>query len=515
VLARTGNRNTRVVVVGAGIGGLASTLLLADAGVSVTVLESRPEPGGKLRTIGIGGRRVDSGPTVLTMRHVFDALLGSVGERLADHLTLQRAGTLARHFWPDGSALDLFEDRERSAEAIRHFAGAREAEAYRAFCKTTAAVHATLAPSFIEADTPSVAGLVRSSGLTGLPDLWRIRAFSTLWSVICGQFRDPRMRQLFARYATYCGSSPFRAPGPLMLVAHVEQSGVWIVRQGMHELARVFERLARARGAEFVYGCSAARIDVERGAATAVIAADGRRFPCEAVIFNGDPAALADCLLGADASHATPRVLRKDRSLSAVTLSMAATVAGVSLGHHNVFFSGDYEAEFASIDGRRSVPGDPTVYLCAQDRGGADLPTGPERLFTIVNAPADGDLGQPGIEEIETCRTTTLARLAAQGLTLMEEQATVTGPADFHRLFPATGGALYGRASHGWLASFRRPTARTAVKGLYLAGGAIHPGPGLPMAALSGRNAARAVIRDLGLTGRSHPAAMPGGTSTR
>jgi 1-hydroxycarotenoid 3,4-desaturase len=510
-------RAPRVVVVGAGIGGLAAALLLADAGAIVTVLEKSPGPGGKLREVTVAGRRIDSGPTVLTMRSVFDRILATVGENLDDHLRLDPQELLARHHWPDGSSLDLFRDVERSAAAIESFAGPSAADGYRRFAAASADVHATLSTSFMEAGRPSPAGLVRSVGLSGLPALARIRPFSTLWSVIGDHFDDPRLRQLFGRYATYCGSSPFEAPGPLMLVAHVEQSGVWTVRQGMHAIAAAFESLAAARGADFRYGATAVRIEAPGGRVAAVATSDGLRYPADAVVFNGDPAALADGLLGDQARGGVRPVARRERSLSAFTLSMVADAGDFPLGRHNVFFSADYAREFEAILGRRALPPDPTVYLCAEDRGDGGAAPAPraERLFTIANAPADGDIGRADEREVDRWTTATLEKLSASGLRLATIGAVATTPTDFARFFPSTGGALYGRASHGWSASFGRPTARTPVQGLFLAGGAVHPGPGLPMAALSGRNAAAEISRDFASMLPSRRAATPGGTSTR
>lgn len=497
------DRRRRVIIVGAGMGGLVSGLLCAAAGLDVTVLEKASHPGGKLREIEVGGRPVDSGPTVVTMPYIFEAIFHSVGERLEDHVALDPEEILARHHWPDGSRLDLFVDPVRSEHEIAQLAGGREALGYRAFRKAAADVYDTLSRSFIDAENPSIQSLTRSAGLLGLPKLARIRAFSTLWSVIGEHFADPRLRQLFGRYATYCGSSPFEAPGPLTLIAHVEQQGVWRARNGMHSIARAIADLAASRGAQFVYGCEAETIERRDGRTSAVVSRDGRRFPADAVVFNGDPLALAQGLLGREAQGSVPGWPRQERSLSAVTLSMVAKTAGFPLAHHNVFFSADYEAEFGALRQARTLPPDPTVYLCAQDRGASVQPIdAPERLFSIVNAPPDGDRASPSLQEIDRCTTATLARLEAAGLVLSDLTMVRTAPADFHALFPATGGALYGRATLGWAASFQRPTARTTMPGLYLAGGAVHPGAGLPMAALSGRNAARAVLRDLASTAR-------------
>lgn len=516
MLSRTADPARKVVVVGAGMGGLVAALLLAHAGFSVTVLEKEATPGGKLREVVVAGRAIDSGPTVLTMKGVFDALFAQVGERVDDHLALDRSDEIARHWWPDGPRLDLFADVDRSADAVAAFAGVREADAYRRFCAASREVFETLNQPFIDAARPGVLGLVAASGLAGLPRLARVRAFSSLWSVIGSHFRDPRLRQLFGRYATYCGASPFDAPGPLALVAHVEQAGVWIARDGMHAIARTLERLALARGVAFHYGASVALIEASGGRARAAVTRSGWRLPCAAIVFNGDPAALADGLLGDEASCAAAPVVRTRRSLSALTLSMVAKTDGAPLGHHNVFFGRDYRGEFDQILARGALPDDPTVYLCAQDRH----PRGPtidgaERLFAIVNAPADGDRGIPREREIEQCMRATVRNLERAGLMLTDASTITTSPRDFEQLFPATGGALYGTIAHGWRSSFERPTASTRLKGLYLAGGAVHPGPGLPMAALSGRNAAMAIIRDRNSTSRWRPADTPGGMSTR
>ena len=516
MLTRTADPEREVVIVGAGMGGLVAALMLSHAGFSVTVLEKEATPGGKLREVSVAGRAIDSGPTVLTMNGVFEALLAAVGERLDDHVELERSDEIARHWWQDGSRLDLFVDVDQSADAVAAFAGPREADAYRRFSAWSREVFETLDRSFMDAARPSMFGLVAASGLSGLPRLARIRAFSSLWSVVCSHFRDPRLRQLFGRYATYCGASPFDAPGPMGLVAHVEQAGVWIARGGMHRLARVLEGLAIARGARFHYGVAAGTIEVVRNRVSAVVTAEGLRVPCASVVFNGDPSAIADGLLGDAARGAARAVANGRRSLSAVTLSMVARAEGVPLGHHNVFFGNDYRAEFESILGRRSLPQDPTVYVCAQDRPSVvSIDGAGERLFAIVNAPADGDRGSLRESEVEQCKEAAFRNLERAGLILRDVSMATTGPSQFEELFPATGGALYGPIAKGWRSSFSRPLATTRIKGLLLAGGGVHPGPGLPMAALSGRNAALAIIRGWNSNGRWPPAVTRGGMSTR
>ncbi|WP_404810518.1 1-hydroxycarotenoid 3,4-desaturase CrtD [Methylobacterium flocculans] len=484
----------KVVVVGAGIGGLVAALRLAHAGLDVTVLEQAARPGGKMRSVAVGGSAVEAGPTVFTMRWVFEEIFSECGADLAAHVGLEPAVILARHAWGRGERLDLFADPEASEAAIAAFAGSAARDGYRRFRARAAEVYATLEGPFIRGERPSPIDLTRRAGLSGLGDLWRIQPFTTLWSALGTYFPDLRLRQLFGRYATYCGSSPFAAPATLMLVAHVEAQGVWHVAGGLSRLAGAVADLAAMRGARFRYGTPVRAIAVSGGRAVGVDLADGERVPADAVVCNADVAALAGGLLGREAAGVAEPVPEAERSLSAVTLCLSARVRGFPLERHTVFFSADSAAEFAQIR-RGQLPDDPTIYVCAQDRTGpaSPGPDAPERLLCLVNAPA-----RPfSPSEIETCVTTMRRRLGASGLDLTEAAEPVTTqPADFARLFPGTAGALYGRASHGWMASFKRPGARTKIPGLYLAGGSVHPGPGVPMAAQSGRIAADSLLRD-------------------
>jgi len=521
----------RVAVIGAGVAGLVAALDLAARGLDVVVLERAAGPGGKLRALPVGEARVDAGPTVFTMRWVFEEIFAAAGAELAAELPLRPAERLARHAW-DGTEgrLDLFADRARTAEAIGAFAGPAEARRYHDFCARAARIFATLDGPFMRQPRPSLPALLRQAaarGPGGLRDLWGIAPFTTLWRALGRHFHDPRLRQLFGRYATYCGGSPYRTPATLMLVAHVEQQGVWLVEGGMHRLAEALARLATARGAVLRHGCEVQDICLTNGRVSGVMLEGGEHLTVDAVVANADVAALADGLLGPAARGAAASVPVARRSLSAVTWQLVAETEGFPLLHHNVFFGADYAGEFDDIFRRRRLPHAPTVYLCAQDRdaggdssdgGGADgRSADAERLFCLVNAPPVGDLRAFETAEIESCTDRAFALLRRCGLTVRRrpETTSVTTPNDFARLFPGTGGALYGRAPHGWTASFRRPGARSRIPGLYLAGGSAHPGPGVPMAALSGRLAASCLAADLTSPARSRTAATPGGTSTR
>lgn len=495
----------KVVVIGAGVGGLTAAIDLARQGADVTVVERAAEAGGKMRHVNVGGHGIDGGPTVFTMRWIFEKLFADAGEDLTESLQLEPMTILARHAWRQGGRLDLFADIEQSADAIGAFSGADDARGYRAFCARSADIYATLKGNFIAAQKPSSPlDLTMRVGLSNLGSLWRTAPMKTMWSAIGEHFRDPRLRQLFGRYATYVGSSPLLAPATLMLIAHVEQDGVWMVNGGMRQVARALQNLAERNGARFRFGENVKEILTSNGHVTGVLLASGDRLDATVVVFNGDVSALSAGLLGHDLRRATSASRTQDRSLSAITWCMTAKPGGFPLAHHTVFFAGDYPNEFDAIFRRREIVQRPTVYICAQDRGFGfhGMAPSPERLLLLINAPPDGDTRRFAKAEIEDLTRRAIQLLGDCGLELDygTDNCVITAPDGFNALFPATGGALYGRASHGPMATFARAGAMSKIKGLYLAGGSTHPGAGVPMAAMSGRLAAAKVIEGFGHT---------------
>ncbi len=514
----TPSRTEPVVVVGAGVGGLCAAIRLAAAGVPVEVFEKEASIGGKMRRLEVGGAGVDGGPTVLTMRWVFDELFRATGAPLEAYVELAPLPTLARHYWPDGSSLDLYADRERSAEAIGAFAGAREAEGYRAYCAYARHILEAVEGPFLRSPLPGLRDLFSLRGLGAAARVGRIDAGRTMWKAISSFFRDARLRALFGRFATYVGSSPLRAPATLNVIAAVEQAGVWAVRGGMYALAEALLARAGELGVRVHAGAAVDEIVVGPGGrAAGVRLAGGGVVAARAVVSNGDGADLARLAPGAGRGRlAGPPA---ERSLSALVLTARARPAGAELAHHTVFFPSNYENEFRALFDEGRVPDEPTAYVCAQDRG----PFGPapgggpegERLLVLINAPAGGD--RPGAyppEETDAWVAKILTRLRGAGLELRPTALSLTTPRDFARLSPSSGGALYGPASHGMTAAFSRPASKTGVPGLYAVGGSVHPGAGVPMAALSSAICARALADDLGLTGPSLVVATSGGTST-
>lgn len=507
---RMSRSRPHIVVIGAGIGGLAAAARLAHAGLRVTVLERQDAPGGKMRTLPTAAGAADAGPTVLTLRGVFDGLFRDLGLRLDDHVTLRPEPVLARHWWPDGTTLDLFADAEASAAAIRAFAGERAEAQFRRFTTETRRLFEAFERPMMHNAAPKQSALALR--VMRAPSLMAAMApHRSLASHLARRFDDPRLRQLFARYATYVGGSPYEAPALLSLIGHAEAAGVWRVGGGMHALAQAVAHAAQTLGADVRYGAPVRRIEVQDGNVAAVHTGD-ERLPCTHLVFNGDPRALVEGMLGEAVRPAVPRQQVEPRSLSAHVWTFAARPHGRELSHHNVLFGADPRSEFDPI-ARGRMPEDPAIYVCAQDRGAGLTPPAPERFEIIVNAPP---LPHATQEEFPTCLIRTFRALAARGLTFTPEpgRAALTRPEDFDALFPASHGSLYGRSPHGLTAGLNRPTARTRVPGLYLAGGGAHPGAGVPMAALSGRHAAEAILTDHASTSTFRRGATPGGTAT-
>ncbi len=501
-------QSAKVVIVGAGIGGLASALRLAHAGFDVTVVEAHGAPGGKMRTVPSKAGPVDAGPTVLTMRGVFEDLFRDVGEDLSDHLVLEPLLTLARHYWADGTTVDLFADRERSISAISATFGSDAAAAFRKFSDRAARLFAAFDAPMMRAAAPTQMAL--TAEVMRNPRLALDMApHKSLHQLLRSCFRDSRLVQLFGRYATYVGGSPMTSPAILSLIWQAEAAGVWSVKGGMHQLAQTIAALAAKRGATFHYDTPATRLVKQGGCIVGVVAGD-HHFPADYVLFNGDPRALHEGLLGPAPKAAVATAAVAPRSLSAHVMAFDAAYAGPELSHHTVFFADNEVDEFGPL-AKGQVPQDATLYICAQDH---PAPATTRQRFEIIrNAP-------PGLtetqEEKTQCQTQIIDRLSQFGLTFSPtpSASAMTSPMDFDRMFPASQGSLYGRSPQGLMAAFKRPTARTAVRGLYLCGGGAHPGAGVPMATLSGQHAAAAILSDHALTSPSRQTAMHGGMST-
>jgi 1-hydroxycarotenoid 3,4-desaturase len=500
----------RAVVIGAGMGGLAAAIRLAAGGCRVTVVESADTPGGKARARATAAGPAAMGPTVLTLKPEVDALFALAGTSTDAEVQITRLPRLARHWWPGSGPLDLYPDRDANIEAIRAFAGDREAQGFARFDARARALYDAFEHPVMRAAKPDLAAIARTT--LRQPALWPALLPGMTLDRWLGQFfRDPRLRQLFGRYSTYVGGRPAHTPAVLSLVWQAEAQGVWAVTDGIQALAQALARGAETLGVRFHYATKARRITRQSGH-VAQVETDQGHHQADIVVFNGDPRALTDGHLG-DAARTALKPPGKP-SLSAWVWSFAATPAGprsADLIQHNLFFTANPQAEFGPIGAGR-MPESPTLYLNAQDR---ELGTTPatERFQIILNAPS----GQPDHpDEDRSCHDRTFPALAQMGLTFSPPPGpeALTRPKDLAARFPASQGSIYGASPEGALAAFQRPVARTSLPGLYLAGGGVHPGAGVPMALLSGKQAALQALQDLTSASTSARTVTPGGMST-
>jgi phytoene desaturase len=485
-----------IAIIGGGIGGLSAAIHLAAAGERVIVFEQNAQVGGKMGELRAEGFRWDTGPSVITMPHVFDALFAAAGKRTADYLTLLPAEPLTRYFYRDGTVLDATRDLPRMIAQIEQIER-RDVEGYLAYLTYAARLHRITGKVFIYDTPPTPASLFK----VPLRDALRVDAMRSMDAAIRSFVRSPHLRQLLGRFATYVGASPYRAPATLNVIAHVElNGGVYYPRGGIYAIARAMARLATELGVEIRTGCAVERILVANRRVKGV-QISGERIGVKAVIANVDVATVYEKLLPAEAVNAArlQRLLRAEPSCSGYVLLLGVQGAHERLAHHNIFFTDDYRAEFADIFERGVPPNDPTVYVAITSKSDPeDAPAGMENWFVLINAPALSER-YDWTRDAPRYRDQVLMALAKFGVAphiCAEHQLT---PADIARLTGARRGALYGTSSNTPFAAFLRPHNRARdVRGLYFAGGTAHPGGGVPMVTLSGGVAARLLLADLG-----------------
>jgi phytoene desaturase len=494
----------RVVVVGAGMGGLSVAARLATAGHDVQVCEQAPFVGGKLAAYARDGFTFDTGPSLLTLPAVYRDLFLKTGQPLEDTVDLVEVDPAFRYRFPgvDGGDpvwLDVPNaSRARMRVALDEALGAGAGEDWDRLLDRAHAVWQVTREPFLESPLGGPRDLLRRAGRAR--DVRTVAPWLTLRGLGTRYLRDPRLRMLLDRYATYTGSDPRRAPAALSVVPYVEQTfGAWHVRGGLRRLGDAVHERVVERGVRVRTGAEVSGVVVEAGRAAGVELATGERLSADVVVSDADAATLYGGLLPASQGGAARRRLaRATPSLSGFTLLLALRGRTPGIGHHTVLFPADYDAEFDAVFGRGAAPvGEPAVYLCSPDDD-AMRPEGHEAVSVLVNAPRHGhgpglvDWDRPGLASSYADRV--LDVMAARGVDVRDRvlwRETRT-PADLERATRSPGGAIYGTSSNGARAAFLRPANRSPVPGLFLVGGSAHPGGGLPLVGLSA-----AIVADL------------------
>jgi phytoene desaturase len=493
----------RVVIVGGGLGGLSAAIHLAVKGWRVTLLEKEGRIGGKMGEIREAGYRWDTGPTVITLRHVLDGLFETAGRRMQEYLTLVPIDPLTRYHYPDGTVLDISASLAQTVADIEALDEV-DVAGYLGYLAYAASMYRITAPVILYRDPPTLRSLL------GLPigDMLRVDFRRTMDRAIRAHVRSPYLRQLFDRYATYLGASPFKARAFLNVIAHVElTAGLWYPLGGTYAIACAYRRLAEELGVEVHTDARVTRILVEHDRAVGVELAGGAVERARAVVADVDATTVYhDLLPEACGAARLRRWMGRPFSCSGFVLYLAVARKHPQLVHHNIFFTPDYPAEFGAIFDRGVPYREPTIYVAITSKTDADhAPEGGENWYVMTNVPPVGagshGSGWDWEREAQGYRDRVLERLATFGLDVrghIRAEHLLT-PLDIERKTGAWRGALYGHSFNNWFASFQRPHNRSPdVRGLYLAGGTTHPGGGVPMVTLSGKTAARLLHQENG-----------------
>jgi phytoene desaturase len=469
------------IVIGAGIGGLSSALILASRGWNVTIYEASPTPGGKAGTATVDGVTFDTGPSVLTLPEVFDGVFAHAGTRLADIVQLREPTPAFRYRWSDGAQVDLQPGLDGTLAAVRDAFGASAEAELAAYLAHARRIWDGGGQRFVFGPPPGWHLLTPRNLLT----LFAIDPLRTLAQSIDAYIHEPHLRMLLARYATYNGSDPRKTPATLGCIAHVELAlGGYGIQGGVAALIAALVATCRRLGVDLRYGAPVHRVVTVNNQVTGVDTDDGF-VPCPYVIGNADARKLLTDLgqppKGTPSTSGWTAVVRAGRRPRAANA---------------VMFPPNYDEEFVDMFDRDRPPADPTVYACAQGvahglAGWDDA----EPVFLMANAPAEAAPSPPETWEILKARV--IARAIAAGFIGADDPVVwERTPTQLAAQFPGTGGAIYGLASNDRWAAFRRPPNRTNIRGLYLASGSAHPGGGMPLCAYSGRLAAEAVMED-------------------
>ena len=493
-----------VVVIGAGMGGMAAAARLSVKGHEVTILEQGDTHGGKLGSFRRDGFVFDTGPSLLTLPAVYRDLFIKTGRRELDEVVdLRPVEPGFGYRWADGSEAVLPGCGVGAiASALGDALGGSAADDWRALLRRAGEVWRLTRRPVLESPLTSYRDLLPLARNPG--DIRLVAPWQTLRAAGRGAFRDPRLVTLLDRYATYTGSDPRKAPAALITVPYVEQTfGAWHLGGGVRMLADALHERCLERGIDIRLHTPVTRIETDAGRVRAVHTAAGDRLDADIVVANVDASAVYGRLVDDPAARPAAKSLAKATpSFSGFVLLLAVRGRTPGLQHHNVWFPADYDAEFDALFGRDARPvDDPTIYVCAPDDNLMRPDAEHESWFVLVNAPRQGDgrgcvdWRAPGVAEKYADHV--LAVLARRGVDLTDRVLwrVVRTPADLADEAGAPGGAIYGTSSNGTRAAFLRPANQSPVGGLYLVGGSSHPGGGLPLVGMSAEIVANLIGR--------------------
>ncbi len=481
----------RAVIIGGGLGGLAVALRLVARGWDVTLCEQGARFGGKMNLWESGGFRFDTGPSLITMPWVFEELFTAAGSRLADHIELTAMQPICDYVYADGVRFTYTSSLPDWLATVRQLE--RNEQGFLDFMKLGAKLYEVSSRTFLARRPLEWPQASDKAVLRHLPFRY---GWGNYHRTVAAHFNSPYLQQLYDRYPTYVGSSPYRSPATLAVIPYIEFAfGGWYVRGGLYRIVEALVELAERAGVTLLTQSRVALVERISGKVAAVELADGARLPADVVVMNGDASRMAQ-LLGDSETDELPRA---QRSMSGLVFLLGLRRSLPELQHHTIYFSADYQREFEELFDERRFPSDPTVYVNAPSRSDRSVVPGEgETLFIMANAPANED-DVWDEEQIADARRRVMARLHSGGFPNIEEDIVVSDvwtPGRIAERYAMPGGAIYGAHSHGWRNAFLRPSNKDSrCAGLYYVGGSSHPGGGTPTVLLSARITAELIER--------------------
>ena len=491
---------SRVVVIGAGVGGLAVAARLSVKGHSVTIIEQSDRVGGKLHTHRRNGYAFDTGPSLFTLPAVYRDLYLKTGKSLEESVDLQPVEPAFHYHFADGSSLLLpGVDPAKCADAIAEVMGAEAGQQWRAFMERAGEMWRLTRQPFLQSPLQGFKSLLP---LAKPKDVATIAPFTTLRALAQKSFSDPRLVTLVDRYATYTGSDPRKAPAVLATVPYIEQLfGAWHIGGGLGTLADSLRTRCEERGVEIRLGTLVSEIRTTGNKVTGVITDSGEIIDADIVVSNSDARLTYNNLLAG--SKAKKPKVPGDPSLAGFVILLGLRGHTPGIAHHNVWFPENYDLEFDSIFGKNPKPvEDPAIYVCSPDDPLMRPNPDSEAWFILVNAPRHDATGisgvnwdAPGLRDSYADHL--LDTLAQRGTDIRDriEFMEVSTPADLERSAMAPGGSIYGTSSNGVNAAFNRPGNKSPIEGLFLVGGSSHPGGGLPLVGMGAEITAELIGR--------------------
>ncbi|MEN0020667.1 MAG: phytoene desaturase family protein, partial [Planctomycetota bacterium] len=506
-----------IVIVGGGLAGIASAVELASHGFRVTVVEKNNHFGGKLNVFEESGYSFDMGPTIITMPQVFRGIVKRSGRKPEDYAELINLDPQWRCFYEDGAVLDLAAGLDAMIARLNaQFPGTDAADGFTSFVEYARRMFRLSEKVFFYKDLGGIADMMRkpSTDPSVLSDVMAMRLHSTVGHTVHKHIAEPHVQQLCEHFLQYVGSSPFLSPAILSLIASAQvDQGCWYAMGGTRMIGRSLAKIAGEQGTELITGHSVTRIIESGGRATGVELDDGRTITADAVVSNCDVQRTLSGLVGTSGARSAQADVAKKYvpACSGLVLYLGLDRQYDHLAHHNFLFSGDSTAEFDDIYHKGIPARDPTLYIAAPSRTDrTQAPEGGEALYVLIHTAylRDGhrwetEPGTPG-PTLDDYKPVVMDKLRRFGMPDIDEHIVVDRfltPQGIERMYNAEGGAIYGLASHGKLAGGFKPRNRSkTLRGLYLAGGSVNPGPGMPMVLMSGVTAARSVCEDFGVS---------------